>query len=587
MAIPFNSGTLGRPQAASAVDDSATAGNGPGIGQAVGIVGVAQRGKPLSATPFTSPAAARAFYGLGSLSYPLIDGIDRAFAAGASRVYGVRLGGATQASVNLLSGASAVINVKTKEYGVLANSWFMTVANGSDIATYTTSRKITLNTNDGFQYPVDNIHRRGITLSYNDTVGNTTTKAPTVVIAYSAGVTTITLAVASGAVAGDNTTLTSTNYPTLRVLVDAINNTGRWVATIVNELGDAELTTTLDEKTSTAVPSVQAAAPNEKIYLNCDVDALLDTLNGTLGTVLEATLTDPVGVITNGTYLFSGAASDGTIDATAWGLGLDALKNVDTPLVCVMTGDAAIHASTLTHCVNASNVSGKRERIAILGGVAGESVATVKARVPALNSKRAALVWPGPKDLDRSGLLTTYPPFYMAATIAGQFAAQPSVADPLTRKPVGVLGIETIATPTELDDLVNAGVLAIEYVDGRGFRVVQSVSSWLGDTNYARREVSTARGVDYVSRSVREALDAALVGQKAGPGVVSAARNTTENVLLRMASEGVIVGSASTPAYRNIQVRLVGDALYVDFEAAVAIPTNYVLITAHLRAYGT
>jgi hypothetical protein len=85
-------------------------------------------------------------------------------------------------------------------------------------------------------------------------------------------------------------------------------------------------------------------------------------------------------------------------------------------------------------------------------------------------------------------------------------------------------------------------------------------------------------------RTVRESLEP-LPGTTAGPQLIALAISRTESTLKRRAAEGIIVGDAENPAFKNIQAFIDGDVLSVSFEASPAIPANYILLTAHLVPY--
>src|SRR4051812_46589933 len=100
--VSFRGNLLIRPQSASYADDTALGITGAAQANTVAVLGAAQRGRPNTAVVFNDPQAARLYYGAGgyaissnssNVQFPLADGIDRVFAAGATRVVGLRVGG--------------------------------------------------------------------------------------------------------------------------------------------------------------------------------------------------------------------------------------------------------------------------------------------------------------------------------------------------------------------------------------------------------------------------------------------------------------------------------------------------------------
>jgi hypothetical protein len=123
----------------------------------------------------------------------------------------------------------------------------------------------------------------------------------------------------------------------------------------------------------------------------------------------------------------------------------------------------------------------------------------------------------------------------------------------------------------------------------RGFVVSKSISTWTQDTRFNRVEVSCGAALDYVVRSVREALER-FIGAKASPITLFEAASTTESTLRDLARPepvglGVIVGDTTNPAYRNIHAEITGDVLRVYFECSPVIPINYILVSVYARPW--
>ena len=180
----------------------------------------------------------------------------------------------------------------------------------------------------------------------------------------------------------------------------------------------------------------------------------------------------------------------------------------------------------------------------------------------------------------------------MTAAILGGAFAGITPGETMTNKAIKCLGLEIdLAAPGDTDSLIESGVLCI-YKDPKGARrVARAVSTWLNDTRYNRVEISTGVVVDYVSRTVRDAL-MPFVGRKATPTTLQSVNATTESVLYRLAQPepvglGMLVGDAALPAYRNITSSIDGDTLRVSFECSPAIPINYVLVSLHVTPYST
>ena len=282
------------------------------------------------------------------------------------------------------------------------------------------------------------------------------------------------------------------------------------------------------------------------------------------------------------TYLADG--SDGTTTNTEWQAAFSALQAEDVQWIVPVSSSASIHAMASTHCGYMSTVA-RKERRCFVGMASNSTDAAAIAAAKNLNDDRTALVHLGMYDYDARGTLVLYEPYILAAMIAGMFSgANPGTA--MTNKSLKIRGLERkLRSPTDTDILIRGGVLCVEDTATRGYRVVQSISTWLNNRNYNRVEVSTGAATDFVARNVRQALED-MVGQKGNPATLRLAIEKTDSILRELAraepaGPGVIVGDAEHPAYRNITAEIEGDVMRVEFECSPVIPVNFIPVTIH------
>ncbi|NBV82503.1 hypothetical protein EBR57_00035 [bacterium] len=357
--------------------------------------------------------------------------------------------------------------------------------------------------------------------------------------------------------------------------VSGTGASGTYTVSVSNTVGSS----------SSLVAFTASATALSKLNLRAVTNAIVETLNGPLlGALVTASLSNssfsPAAILDK-TYTFSGA-SEAEVTPTHWDAalaGLQALEDVE--IIVPMTPSSSIQASVLSHCLSMSSATGKRERFMVVGGDRNLSVDAVKSLAAKFADKRAVVVWPGIQDYDDNGQLTTWPPTYLAATIGGMLAAQSDVAQPLTAKSIPVRGLETVARLADLDDLVSNGVLAVRYDSGRGYTITQSLTTWTGDTRYARREISTMRAADATMKLIRNSVSG-FIGSKLSDRAIDQITNRVSQALKQANVSGLIVGTPSSPAYKDLIVRNVGDSIYVDVSISPAIPINYLLITAHI-----
>jgi len=370
------------------------------------------------------------------------------------------------------------------------------------------------------------------------------------------------------------------------------------------------LTLTVDSALSTTYST--GSVIRECKTLNSDLQALIDWFNGGNTAYASAAYvsTTTRGTINNNpdTY-FTGATEYGStggvpypgIRQTDWDDAIDLLKTEDIQLISTVSVDPSVWASLSTHCSYTSGV-GRSERIGFVGGfgtdggyIAGlgkwgnttdqnNSIAYMISQAQGLNSDRMVYVGPGVKAYDENGVLTTYNGAYAAALVAGMFAGS-DVATAMTHKTIKVFGLEYNLRWADLEALLTAGVLPLEYDPGRAFRVCQSITTWLRNDKYNRREVSVRRTADFVARQVRDRLDRDFVGTKGTKTTLISIKNATISVLTQMARAELLAGDEANPPFKNIQCRLEGDTCWVDFEASPVIPINYIPVTIHLTVF--
>lgn len=564
----FNGQFFGRPTVATFIDDSRLVGQNDATGITVGIIGTALGGQPQTALSFTSARDARKVLRGGEL----LDAVERAYGpgvntAGAYRIIATRINAALPSTLTLSNiTPAAVITLTSVDWGIHANQISVTIANGT-----TTGKKITVQkSGNAFIAPSlvvqDNISRSAIKVLYTG-AGS----AATMTITPTGATPTITSS-CTGAV-GDNLNLDLTQLLTMQQVVDAINAKGNYTASVAGPDPNAS-SITMDVLTA---QDIKTAAYTAK----ADLQAQLDFFNS---------LTDLVSAVKAGSTaalpaanlvqtFMTGGSEGAAVTSTEWQGGFDVMQTQDVQIVVPVTGDALIHAMANTHCQSMASPQYKRERIAIVGGVAGETVTQVKNRAVALNSDRVQLVWPGLIDTDTtgSGVIVTVPPYQVAAQKAGLTAAL-GVPKSATNKFIGARGVETIVTPSQIDDLVATGVCVVELVPNKGYRLVQDVTSWQTDTRFTRRELSTRMALDYVAAQLRLALEP-LIGEVNGPNLQARVIGNLTSTLGNLTSAGVLVGGDNVPSWTNLTVGVSGDQVIVSVQVAIAVPANFFAVT--------
>ena len=254
-----------------------------------------------------------------------------------------------------------------------------------------------------------------------------------------------------------------------------------------------------------------------------------------------------------------------------YGDGFAALEGLEdvTAVICDSTdGDVqkAMKESVETASAN------RRERIAVVGGKAGENATALVQRAEGLNSERVVLTAP----VGEGGGAA------VAAAVAGAIAGESDPAIPLGGAELkGVDGLEARYGDTEIDTLVRGGVTPVEQAAGV-VSVVRGVTTRTktGEAADATwRELTTIRIVDDVIPTVRDALRARFRRAKNTEQSRGAIRSQVVLELENKLAREIITG------YGEVSVEADADnptVCLVDFSFTVAHGLNQIWLSAHI-----
>jgi hypothetical protein len=530
----------------------------PSTGNRLALIGRASGGEPNTVLDFGSVAEAKSVLRDGDL----LRAVERAFdsspqSVGPAYVSVIRVNPATQAALTLKDALAAdSISLVSTNYGLIDNQTRVKVEAG-------TNSGLKLTTQFGTAYnAVDDLFRNAFSIQYAGT---------------STGTLALTNTTATLLLNGVTTTIDLNAYPTIQSLVDRFNAVSGITAAVLDGNSDKASLNGLD---GFAAKDIKTSL----VTVTGTLQAAIDWFNGFSEDYVTATrpagATDVPAAVAF-TYLSGG--SDGTVTNTEWTNAFTTLQSADVQWVVPLSGDAAIHAMADAHVSFMSNVA-RQERRAICGTASGMTDANAILAAKALNSDRTSLTHLGIYDYDQFGRLVMFEPYIAAAMIAAAFAGV-NPGTPMTNKAIKVRGLERkLRNPTDTDALVTGGILCLESTPN-GYKVVQSVTTWLINTLYNRREVSVGVALDYTMRSVRTSLDE-LRGSKNNPVTLNLAVERTDSVLRALSmpepsGPAVLAGDAANPPYKNIAASQDGDVLRVEFQCSPVLPANYITVTAY------
>lgn len=568
MTVFFDGRQLVTPTVASKVDDSKLYPRSLAGANTLAIIGRSTAGKPKTAIVVNDPLYAKQLLQGGEL----LDAARRALApssavGGPARVVVLRINPATQAALTLQdAGANDVIALKSTDYGLHANGVSLKIEDGT-----LKGKRVTVRYRERLAYySGDDIARDAFTVQY--TGGEATGQVQV------SNAQMVLEAPAASAVA----TIDLNEFKTVQELADRINAVPDWTATVSPGSANTPAVNGLDAVTD-------ADAKTAELTVTANLQAVIDWINSGAEGYLDATREAGAGAPpANIDWSYLSGAGDGTVTNTDWQDCFNALQGEDVQWIAPLSADSGIWAMADAHCIYMSSI-GKMERRAFVGMATGQTLQQAIDAAATLNSDRTSLVYPGLVDFDENDVLQTLPGYQAAAQIGGAFAAM-DPGETMTNKPLSVAGLEVeLNNPAETDALINRGVLCLARSPRGGVRVVKAITTWLNDRRFNRVEISTGRALDFVTRSVREALED-FVGRRGNVTTLLAARETVDSTLRILSSEapigpGVLAGDAQHPPYRNIVCTIDGDVLTATFECSPVIPINYVLVTVHASIY--
>jgi hypothetical protein len=582
MGVFFNGRLWVSPVTASLVDDSEMYNRNLSVGNVLALAGRAEGGVPFVPLRFGSPQEARAVLRSGEM----LKAVEKAFdpsaqTGGPMEVICFRVGGhadnhtgqptevtAQSASVIKGDGAVDLIDLVSTDYGTYTNQIKYKIETAS-----ISGKKLTTQFGNSY-FSQDNVYRNAFSVFYVGAEATATvTISGTQVILKSPAATTVA-------------TLELTSYGTVQSLVDAIGVVSGFSASVLDGNGE---TATLQGLDFVAAQSVKTTLDGSNLPLvsytaTANLQAVVDWFNGQGEGYVTATRKANVGIpVANVAFTYLTGGTDGVTVTADWQSVFDAIQNEDVQWVVPISSTPAIHAMADTHVSYMSNVA-RMERRCIVGGAVGATDDAAIAAAKTFNNDRTSYTHLGFYDYNAAGVLRLFPPYILAAQIAGAFSGvNPGTA--LTNKALKIKGLERkLRNPVDTDRLILGGVLCVEDTK-KGFKVVQSISTWLINDNYNRVEVSTGVACDFTMRNWRNAVDD-LRGSKANPQLLMLAVEKTESCLRELArpepmGPGVLVGDAENPPYKNITASIEGDVLRIECQASPVIPCNYILLVMH------
>jgi len=569
--VYFHGRQLVKPQAATHVDAEEMTRSQIGAIGTIGIIGEAAGGEPGIVQSFLNPVTARNVLKDGDLltgleiCYNPSSDVDKF--PGAYRTKAIRVNPATKATGKILDvGSADWINLQSNDWGSRQTQIRFKITQGT---VKTENEGV-----DGFLLTIED--------TLEDIVEIGDNLGPTFKVRYLGNASTAQLTITSSQVsivlAGDQTDgsedlvidTTKSSYNTVLEIVNHINTFNPFYEAVV--LGDNNLDTTeLDAVTSQDVKAnYYVCVAYKETFLN-----FMNTIGDLVtGTFVGSANQQPQ--IIGWTFLSGG--SEGSVIPQDWQDALDLFQSESVDIVLVMTEDEAIHQLLSAHN-NYMSANGRKERTSPIGHPLAEEANPnlILARARNLNSSRVVLCTPGINRYNRLGQLEQLSSAYTACAYAGM-AASADLQEPLTYDYINAVGLTTQYSDEQMDEFLLGGVSPVESVENQGYRIVQSITTYLKSDNTLYREWNVQRIADSISKNMREELEASFIGTGGTLDKPSQMKRTVERILKDMIADGRIV------SYKPPNVVLEQGVARIDYEVSPTEPINYILITTHFKS---
>ena len=443
-----------------------------------------------------------------------------------------------------------VLVVTSRQYGAHTNRISIVVAAGT-----TEGRKITLRYR-GLDEVFDNVVRPLLTLT-----GTT-------------GEVTITNTASVGTLVSGAVTATLDEYATIQDLADYLSAQDDLTAE-VEPGAENRSPRELDQVTSVAITS--------GAVFGGLATAIVDTLNGASALVTAATvpaegiqppnnMTDPV---------FLTGAVNGDYTSAQWNTALEALEAEDIQYVATPDSDPAVHAAIRTHCRTMSSVTNRKERQFVVGGGLTDSVSDATDGSKALNSFEGMLVHSGGGFEQRNalGIIQQFPDSYAACMVMAMKTAM-AIAAPLTAKQLNVLRFVKKLRGSEITTLLRNGVCVLAYNDSNMPAIERQLNTYQTD-DLKRNEFSMMSIQSFVSRDIRTYLHELFIGNAQYRTALGALEGAARNRLAGYVDLGLFTSDSQGRTFWNVKLRSEGDKIWLDYDANITAPINFVFVTQH------
>lgn len=198
-------------------------------------------------------------------------------------------------------------------------------------------------------------------------------------------------------------------------------------------------------------------------------------------------------------------------------------------------------------------------------------------------SFRVGMTFENPMDVDTTGTIQTYQPWYAAVKAAAMQAA--GFYRAITNKQVNITGLKHEGggfdpkNDSNQEDALKAGLMPIKPRRSGGWVWTSDQTTYGLDDNFVLNSLQAVYTADLVSVSTAELMEQAFVGQSTADVSANLALTYLDQIMSQMRALKLIVASDDAPrGYKNAKIRISGNVMYVSLEIKLATGIDFILI---------
>lgn len=522
------------------------------------VMGKSDGGEPGKLLGFSSLAEARDVLKGGELLKAVAHAFSPSPVYTPQKVYAMRVNDGTQSTVELESSGTPIIRLTSKDFGAFTNQLKTWIRSGTN-----KGKKITVAMKDE-EFVYDNIAQKAFEVEYTGSHDSATVTVSTTGVIFAAG-------------DGEGLEIAFADYGTVAELVQRINDSDIYVASVLDG-ADNLATSELDTLTGSIKDSKQTITADLSavmaVYQQCPL----------IGSV-EFVGSDSRGVPENtSSFKYFTGGTIGEYTVAQWMKALGQLEAEDMQIVSTPSTDKAVQALVANHCIAMNGTEARKERTAILGGAIGESDENAIEAAKGFNSKFVSYVVDSATVADpMTGATETISGALLAVKLAAIESAM-AVNEPLTNKPLNVLGFSKHRSIANMGELIKAGIITCnpspdnpaEYV------CIRAVTTYQGTGDLISCERSMVREDLYMNRDIRSKFRLGV--GRPNNASISSIEQTLKDAAREWVTNGYIIPKGSDNVW-NIRTRISGDKVILSFSRYLTAPRNFVFITATNHVY--